>query len=77
MDANTRQEITYWTDKLNELKDGVIQNAVVDISPDLPIMFGLLILMPDKSKKVVWFLSDEEGNESGRFEIQSLSSLFS
>lgn len=64
-------EILFWGGELSKLAGAVVLNAVVDnrqIFAEDP-QFGLQLLLPDKTKHTIWFLSDEEGNGSGRFQI--------
>jgi len=64
----------YWAGQLSELIGGEI--AIVLIDPkteDYDEMYGLIVLMPDKTRKQIWFLSDEEGNNAGRFQVSNLS----
>jgi hypothetical protein len=35
--------------------------------------FGLVVELPEKERKVIFFLRDDEGNESGSFEIQDIN----
>lgn len=65
-------EVEYWTTVLSTLKGGKILEAVVDYPEeegDEPY-FGLLIEMPDKTSKILWLLSDEEGNHGGRCNVE-------
>lgn len=34
--------------------------------------FGFIVELPDKERKVIFFLRDDEGNGPGSFEIQDL-----
>ena len=55
--------------ELSELKDGVILNAVSDPNGEF---FGLRIAKNNKAV-VLWFLSDDEGNAPGAYEISPQS----
>jgi hypothetical protein len=55
---------------LNKIVGGKIESTVQDKEGEG--FFGLQISLPDKSKKVIWFLSDDEGNAPGSFEIQNV-----
>jgi hypothetical protein len=61
-----------WTKELKKLVGGKIVDVAEDAeeswNPEQTIL-GLVVEMPNKSLKVMWLLSDEEGNGAGRFEI--------
>lgn len=68
------QQRTYWLSQLRELHTGKIIKSLVDPANEYSDeMYGLLIEMPDKTKKQIWFLSDEEGNNAGRFQVSNVS----
>jgi len=59
----------FFTNQLNKLVGGKIESAVQEKDGEL---FGLQIVLPNKSKKVIWFLRDDEGNGPGSFDIQNV-----
>jgi hypothetical protein len=59
----------YWTDILSKFSGSVIEKAVSDSKGEF---FGLQIKTPFGKHKVIWFLSDEEGNNPGAFEVNEL-----
>ena len=66
-------EKKYWTKELRTLVGGVI-NATLCTVEDMggydELFFGFKIKLSDGKLKDIIFLSDEEGNGGGRFEIQ-------
>ncbi len=56
----------FYVTKLSELAGGTIESACH--TPDG--YFGLVVKMPNKSKKNLFILRDDEGNGPGSFEIQ-------
>lgn len=64
---------TYWQDKLAELVGAKIISVAVDdessYTRDEPFV-GIVVQFKGGTKKVCWLLSDEEGNDVGRFTIE-------
>jgi len=61
----------YWENELKQLIGGKVTKVLSDTWEEQAFepLVGLEITMPDKTKKAIWFLNDEEGNAPGRFEI--------
>lgn len=57
----------FYVKQLSQVVGGTITTVAVD---DENEFFGLSIAMPDGSRKVLWFLSDDEGNGPGSFDIE-------
>jgi len=61
----------YWENELKQLIGGKITKVLSSTweeQPNEPLV-GLELTMPNRTKKGIWFLNDEEGNSPGRFEI--------
>lgn len=56
----------FYQKQLSKLLDGKIIGTIQDEDGEF---FGLRILMPKGKVKLLWFLSDDEGNGPGSFEI--------
>lgn len=71
IDNRTNLEIKYWGGLLSKLVGATVIKPAVDRSEpfeDDP-QFGLVLKLPNGEEHAIWFLSDEEGNSSGRFDI--------
>jgi hypothetical protein len=62
----------FYLKKLDQLVGGTISGLVrTGDDSDNGEFFGLLITMPDGTKKHLFLLSDDEGNAPGSFEIET------
>lgn len=57
----------FYVKQLSQVVGGTITTVAVDNENEF---FGLAIAMPDGNRKVLWFLSDDEGNGPGSFDIE-------
>jgi len=48
-----------------------IGGTIINVAQDSNGYFGIII-EKDKEKNIIWFLSDDEGNNSGSFDIQPI-----
>lgn len=63
----------FYLKKLDQLVGGTISGLVRSgDDSDNGEFFGLVITMPDGTKKTMVLLSDDEGNAPGSFEIETL-----
>lgn len=58
--------MSFYTDQLAPLIGAKITAAVADSEG----FYGLSLTMPNGNRKVLWFLSDDEGNGPGSFTIE-------
>jgi hypothetical protein len=58
----------YYLAQLNTLVGGKVTAVATDEDEEF---FGLQITMPDGTRRTILFLSDDEGNGPGSFEIQN------
>ncbi|MHB8226262.1 hypothetical protein [Acidithiobacillus sp.] len=65
----------FYLKKLDQLVGGTISGLVRGGNglghDDIDEFFGLVITMPDGTKKTILLLSDDEGNAPGSFEIET------
>lgn len=64
--------MNYFEDQLETLKGAKIVESTFDDN-DEETYYGLVLLKPDGSEVVLWFLRDEEDNGPGSFEIAELT----
>lgn len=57
---------------VNQLQDLVGSRIVQTVQDNEEGFFGMIVSLPDGTKKVLWFLSDEEGNAPGAFQIDDV-----
>ena len=61
----------YWKTVLTALVGGTIKKVLVNYG-DGENWYGLAIKLADGRKMALWFLSDEEANAPGRFEVSEI-----
>lgn len=72
-DPNVVSEIKYWLKELRSLENTLVKKAVYDYNKEFNMLvFGLVFETIDNKEKIMWILSDEEGNNGGRFEINDV-----
>lgn len=64
----------FYLEKLDQLVGGTITGLVrTGDDSDTGEFFGLVVTMPNGTKKTMVLLSDDEGNAPGSFEIETLA----
>ncbi|MHB1630689.1 MAG: hypothetical protein ACYCQL_00545 [Acidithiobacillus sp.] len=64
----------FYLEELDQLVGGTISGLVrTGDDSDNGEFFGLLVTMPDGTKKQLVLLSDDEGNAPGSFEIETVA----
>lgn len=63
--------MSYYTDHLLQLVGGKIVGVTVS-NEEMGEYFGIVIEMPSNARQIVWFLSDDEGNAPGSFDVEDV-----
>lgn len=59
--------MSFYTDRLSPLVGAKVTAVVSDPEGEF---FGLSLTLPGGNRKTLWFLSDDEGNGPGSFDIE-------
>ena len=62
----THSPANFYVTQLNELFGAKVTGFVKD--PD-NLYYGIAFTLPDRSRKTLWLLSDDEGNNPGSFDL--------
>jgi hypothetical protein len=62
----------YHTKKLEALIGSTVTAVAIDSSDEFDVYLGLELTFPNGKKKVIFFLSDEEGNHPGAYDIMNV-----
>ena len=66
MNANTR----FWVKELEKLNGAIIERPVITPADEYDEeFFGIQVRLPNGKYKILWILTDEEGNGPGAIEI--------